>query len=215
MRGLLVRVRPRRHQFLLAAGWRRIQDALGVGAIEEDYDVIVVGAGSGGPVTAHGCASAGFNTLILEKSITPGDKVISGLIITFYGFLFAPPFIKDGNPSLQRPIRKVVNHFIKNGETYATDSSLWLPPPMCLTFSAYCMPMCVWLSDRAVGAGAELRTFITVVDLIMEQGKVKGVVTDKGEELRAKVVIGAAGTQDGLAMKAGLRHKLSPESLEL
>jgi electron transfer flavoprotein-quinone oxidoreductase len=184
-------------------------------AKKADYDVIVVGAGFGGPVAAHGCASAGLDTLMLEKSVVPGDKVISGLIIPFYGFLFAPPFIRDGNPPLQRPIRKVVNNFVRNGEIYATDKSLWLPPPLCLTYSAYCMPMCVWLADRAVEAGAELRTRTTVVDLIMEDGKVVGVVTDKGEEIKAKVVIDSAGTQDGLAMKAGLRGKLPPDSLEL
>ncbi len=181
----------------------------------EDYDVVVVGAGFGGPVAAHKCASAGLKTLVLERSITPGDKVVSGLVIPFYGFLFAPPFIRDGNPPLQKPIRKVVNHFVKNGEIYASDKSLWLPPPLALTYSAYCEPMCVWLADRAVEAGAELRTSTAVMDLIMEQDRVKGVVTDKGDEIRAKVVIDAAGTQDGLALKAGLRRKLPPDALEL
>ncbi len=184
-------------------------------ANKTDYDVIVVGAGFGGPVAAHGCASAGLDTLMLEKSVVPGDKVVSGLAIPFYGFLFAPPFIRDGNPPLERPIRKVTNHFIKGGETYATDKSLWLPPPFCLTYSAYCVPMCVWLADRATEAGAELRTSTAAVDLITENGKVAGVVTDKGEELRAKVVIDAAGTQDGLALKAGLRKKLPPDAIEL
>ena len=183
--------------------------------MKEDYDVIVVGAGFGGPVAAHGCASAGLDTLMLERSITPGDKVVSGLAIPFYGFLFAPPFIRDGNPPLQRPIRRVFNRFIKDGEIYATDSSLWLPPPFVLTYSAYCVPMCVWLADRAVEAGAELRTATAAVDLIMEGDKVKGVITDRGDEIRAKVVIDAAGTQDGLALKAGLRRKLPPEAIEL
>jgi flavin-dependent dehydrogenase len=186
-----------------------------VRTLKEDYDVIVVGAGFGGPVAAHGCASAGLDTLMLERSITPGDKVVSGLAIPFYGFLFAPPFIRDGNPPLQRPIRRVFNRFIKDGEIYATDSSLWLPPPFVLTYSAYCVPMCVWLADRAVEAGAELRTATAAVDLIMEGDKVKGVITDRGDEIRAKVVIDAAGTQDGLALKAGLRRKLPPEAIEL
>jgi len=188
---------------------------VGVREVGEEYDVVIVGSGFGGPVAAHKCASEGLDTLILERSITPGDKVVSGLVIPFYGFLFAPPFIRDGNPPLQRPIRKVNNRFIKNGEIYATDSSLFLPPPLALTYSAYCVPMCIWLADRAVEAGAELRTATTVVDLIMENGVVKGVITDRGDEIRAKVVIDAAGTQDGLALKAGLRSKLPPDALEL
>lgn len=183
--------------------------------MNEDYDVIVVGAGFGGPVAAHRCASAGLKTLMLERSITPGDKVISGLAIPFYGFMYAPSFIRDGNPPLQRPIRQVINNFIKDGEIYATDTSLWLPPPLALTYTAYCVPMCVWLADRAVEAGADLRTRTTAVDLVMEKGKVTGVVTDKGDTIRAKVVIDAAGTQDGLALKAGLRKKLPIDTLEL
>lgn len=184
-------------------------------SMNEDYDVIVVGAGFGGPVAAHKCASAGLRTLMLERSVTPGDKVVSGLAIPFYAFLYAPEFIRDGNPPLERPIRQVVNNFIRDGEIYAKDTSLWIPPPLVLTYTAYCVPLCVWLADRAVEAGTELRTRTTAVDLVMEDGKVAGVVTDKGDTIRAKVVIDAAGTQDGLALKAGLRKKLPTDTLEL
>ena len=54
----------------------------------EEYDVIVVGAGFGGPVAAKICADAGLSTLMLERAQNVGDKVISGLTIPFYGFLF-------------------------------------------------------------------------------------------------------------------------------
>ena len=56
----------------------------------EEYDVVIVGAGFGGPVAAKKCADAGLKTLMLERAEKAGDKVISGLTIPFYGFLFGP-----------------------------------------------------------------------------------------------------------------------------
>ncbi|AEG43369.1 geranylgeranyl reductase family protein [Isoptericola variabilis] len=41
----------------------------------DDADVIVVGAGPAGSATAHWCASAGLDVLLLEKASFPRDKV--------------------------------------------------------------------------------------------------------------------------------------------
>ena len=40
-----------------------------------DADVVVVGAGPAGSATAHWCASAGLDVLLLEKAAFPRDKV--------------------------------------------------------------------------------------------------------------------------------------------
>lgn len=181
----------------------------------EKYDVVVVGAGYGGPVAARKCAQAGLHTLLLERSRVPGEKVVSGLVIPFYGFLFGPDFIREGNPPIERPICKVINRFVRNGEIYSTDNSLRVPKPLALGYAAYCKPFCTWLADRAAEAGADLRTSTVAADLIMEGGAVKGVITDKGEEIRCSVLIDAGGTQNQLAIKAGLRRKYVPEALEL
>ncbi|MFX1588190.1 MAG: FAD-dependent oxidoreductase [Promethearchaeota archaeon] len=55
--------------------------------MDEEFDVIVVGAGFGGPVAAKMCTEAGLKTLMVERSENVGEKVISGLTIPFYGFL--------------------------------------------------------------------------------------------------------------------------------
>jgi flavin-dependent dehydrogenase len=179
------------------------------------YDVIVIGAGFGGPVAAKKCAEAGFTTLMIERSGIPGEKVISGLVIPIYGFLFGPEFIRNGNPPIERPICSVVNRFLKNGEIYATDKSLRVPKPITMGYAAYCKPFCTWLADKAVAAGANLRTSTTVTDLILEDGHIRGVITDKGERISAKVVIDAGGTQNPLSIKAGVRRKFDPEAIEL
>ena len=80
--------------------------------IQQEYDVIVIGAGFGGPVAARKCAGAGLKTLMLERSENPGEKVISGLTIPVYGFLFGPAFIRDGNPPVERPVDGIRNYII-------------------------------------------------------------------------------------------------------
>ncbi len=180
-----------------------------------EYDVIVVGAGFGGPVAAKKCAEAGLSTLMVERAEIPGEKVISGLVIPIYGFLFGPAFIREGNPPIERPITGVVNRLIKDGRIFDTDRTLTVPRPLALGYAAYCKPFCTWLADRAVESGAELRTSTTAREVILENGRVSGIVTDGGEELRCRVLIDAGGTQNQLSIKAGLRRKFSPEAVEL
>ena len=187
----------------------------------EIYDVVVVGAGFGGPVAAKKCADAGLKTLMLERSEKVGEKVISGLTIPFYGFLFAPAFIRDGNPPVERPVDGIINYIIKDIDAgdIEVDDSLRLPKPfspiMAFGYNAYCQPFCQWLAEKAVEAGAELRTAVTVVDVVREDGVIKGVVTDRGETIRARLVIDAEGSQGLLAVKAGVREKYPPEVISL
>jgi len=183
--------------------------------VAADYDVIVVGAGFGGPVAAKRCADAGLKTLIVERAGVPGEKVVSGLVIPIYGFLFGPDFIRDGNPPIERPICSVVNRIVKNGEISATDRSLRVPRPLALGYAAYCKPFCTWLADRAVESGAELLVSTTVTDVVLDHGNVVGIITDKGQEIRSKLVIDAGGTQNQVSLKAGLRKKFTPEAIEL
>ena len=184
-------------------------------AVDERHDVVVVGAGFGGPVAARKCAEAGLDTLLLERSEVPGEKVVSGLVIPVYGFLFGPAFIRNGNPPIERPICAVVNRLVKDGEIYFTDRTLRVPKPLTLGYAAYCKPFCTWLADKAMQAGAELRTSTAAVDVRRENGAVTGVVTDGGRRIGAKLVIDAGGTQNTLSIKAGLRKKYAAEAIEL
>lgn len=184
-----------------------------------DYDVIVVGAGFGGPVAAKECADAGLSTLMLERASTPGQKVISSCTIPFYGFLFGPKWIRDGEPPIERPVSGIRNFFVRNGSTYKVDNSFRVPGPLAprvaIGYTVYCRPFCTWLADKAVESGAELRTSVAAADLIKENGAVKGVVTDKGEELRCRLLIDAEGVQNLLATKAGIRQPYRPQAIEL
>ena len=187
----------------------------------DGYDVIVVGAGFGSPVAARKCAEAGLRTLMLERSARVGEKVISGLTIPFYGFLFGPDFIRDGNLPIERPVDGIINYIIKDIDSgdMEIDDSLRVPKPLspviAFGYNAYCRPFCQWEAEKALEAGAELRTSTTVTDLLREGGRVTGVLTDAGEEIGARLVIDAEGSQGLLAVKAGVREKYPPEVISL
>ncbi|TFG25403.1 MAG: NAD(P)/FAD-dependent oxidoreductase [Promethearchaeota archaeon] len=186
-----------------------------------DYDIIVIGAGFGGPVAAKICADAGLKTLILERSQNVGEKVISGLTIPFYGFLFGPDFILEGNPPFERPADGIVNYIIKSLEPYdiKIDDSLKIPKPLspiiAFGYHTYCKPFCEWLAKKACESGAELRTSTTVIEVIKEDEKIRGIITDKGEKIYSKIVIDAEGSQGLVAIKAGIRKKYPPEAISL
>lgn len=187
----------------------------------EEYDVVIVGAGFGGPVAAKKCAEAGLRTLMLERSEKVGEKVISGLTIPFYGFLFGPAFIRDGNPPIERPVDGIINYIITDIDAgdITIEDSLRIPKPLSpvisFGYNAYCQPFCQWEAEQAVAAGAELRTSTTVVDVLREDGRIAGVRTEQGEEIRARIVIDAEGSQGLLAVKAGVREKYPPEVISL
>ena len=187
----------------------------------ETYDVVVIGSGFGGPVAAKKCADAGLQTLMIERSTAVGEKVISGLTIPIYGFLFGPDFIRDGNPPFERPADGIINYIITDIDRgkIDIDDTLRVPRPLspviAFGYNTYCKPFCQWEAETAVRSGVTLRTSTTVVDVIRENGKVAGVVLEKGERIFAKIVIDAEGSQGLVAIKAGIRRKYPPEAISL
>jgi flavin-dependent dehydrogenase len=186
-----------------------------------EYDVIIIGAGFAGPVAAKRCADAGLKTLMIERSKNVGEKVISGLTIPIYGFLFGPAFIRDGNPPIERPVDGIINYILKDIDKVdiEIDDSLRIPKPFspiyAFGYNAYCKPFCEWEARKAIEAGAELRTSTVVTDVIMEEGYVKGIHTETGEKIRSRIVINAEGSQGLVAVKSGIRKRYPPETISL
>ena len=194
--------------------------AIGDKIMQQEYDIIVIGAGFGGPVAAKKCAEAGLKTLMLERSENPGEKVVSGLTIPIYGFLFGPSFIRDGDPPIERPvdgIRNYVIYDIKSEDIEIVEMRIPRPlsPIFAFGYNAYCKPFCTWEAQQAVNAGVELRTCTTAIDVIKEDGHIKGIVTDRGEVIRSRIVINSEGSQGILAVKAGVREKYPPQVISL
>ncbi|MFX1281863.1 MAG: NAD(P)/FAD-dependent oxidoreductase, partial [Promethearchaeota archaeon] len=66
-----------------------------------------------------------------------------------------------------------------------------------------------------IDAGSILKKSTTVIDLIKEDDCIKGVITDKGENIQCKIIINSEGSKGLLAIKAGIRGKYLPETISL
>jgi len=189
--------------------------------IQSSYDVVVVGAGFGGTAAAHYTARHGLSTLVIERAENIGEKIISGLTIPIYGFLFGPGFIRDGAPPVERPVDGIINYIvidIDRGDI-AIDDTLRVPKPLAPIFAfgynAYCADFCQWQADEAARVGATIISGMVVSDLIIEDGVVRGVVLEDGRTITAKIVINAEGSQGLLSVKAGIRKKYPPRVISL
>ena len=189
--------------------------------VRNSYDVVVVGAGFGGTAAAHHTARHGLSTLVIERAERIGEKIISGLTIPIYGFLFGPGFIRDGTPPVERPVDGIINYIVTDidREAIDIDDTLRFPKPLAPIFSfgynAYCADFCQWQADEAARVGATIVTGIVVADLLLEDGAVRGVVLEDGREITSKIVINAEGSQGLLSVKAGIRRKYPPRVISL
>jgi electron transfer flavoprotein-quinone oxidoreductase len=79
-----------------------------------------------------------------------------------------------------------------------------------LSFTATRAKFDKWLADQAEKAGAQLVNEVRVDNLVIESGRVKGIVAGQ-DKIPADAVIACDGTTTGLARKAGLVAMLEPE----
>jgi len=153
----------------------------------DEYDVAVVGAGPAGSVTAEGIAKEGWRTVLLEKSAYPGKDAVCGGMIT-----------------------------LRDTEEFGIDQSLiekrlfscvtyypWGSRVIRFPESAANIPITIQrkhldrhLAEKAVRAGAELRTRCRVRDVRrLDTGRMILDVVDDGirKEIASKLVVFADG----------------------
>lgn len=176
-----------------------------------EYDVIVVGAGCAGPAAAKKAAELGLKTLILEKSQVPGHKNVSGTCLN--GAALIDPdlhYLVEG--PVEREIREMRTHHINKDRTTIFHE---IPSEGILLLSVRRDHFDAWHTEQAKLAGAEVKLSTSVVDIIEEDGYVKGVITDSGEKFYSKVVIDAGGVNSIVGRKAGLIPKRTGTSMIL
>lgn len=157
------------------------------------YDVIVVGAGPGGSVTAKKCAQNGFRTLLLEKKRLPREKVCTGMIMG----LWAHNIIKQEFGEVPREVL-VEPH-------YLSGHMLHFPrvQPQVIEWRtpiAWRKDLDFWMNKRAKEEGVEIWDLTKVLG-VTQRGSECKVTIQKGEaqqELGARFVIGADGAASAL-----------------
>ena len=164
-----------------------------------DYNVIVVGGGPAGLMTAKSCAERGLKVCILEKDAEIGSPKRCAEGVSIRGF--------------ERAGLKPNPRFIAAKIDGAT---LWSPegkevPMMGGDASGYVLERKIFekfLAKDAIEAGSDCKVRTTVTDLMFEDGKVSGVKANcMGDilELTADVVVGADGIESKVGKIAGIK----------
>jgi 2-polyprenyl-6-methoxyphenol hydroxylase-like FAD-dependent oxidoreductase len=159
------------------------------------YDAIVVGARAAGSPTAMLLARKGYRVLVVDRSTFPSDTLSTHYIhqpgiasLRRWGLL--DRLIETGCPPV-RGMRFDVGPFALAAAPPASDG----------VAEGYCPRRTVLdslLLDAAADAGAEVRTGVSVDDLVLEDGAVAGI-RGEGVEERARVVVGADGRNSFVA----------------
>ena len=189
----------------------------------KEYDIVIVGAGPGGSLAAKEAAEKGLKTIFFERGRKPGEKNASGTGLgprLWREFDFMKELGPDVCPSI-REGRAARNYFVDNdGEvsgyimTKPTDSVTYEPARSWITLNCYRSEFDPWLAQFAVDAGAELKTSTLVTGLLKEDGKVIGVIDEKGEKYKG-FVIGADGVISMVAQQSGLRQRWKQEQVTI
>ncbi len=179
---------------------------------EEQFDVIVVGAGLAGLSAAYTLAKAGQAVLVIERGSTPGSKNVSGGRI----YTYALEKLEAGlaaNAPLERPVTHE-QIMLLDGQRAVTiaysDPALAQDRPQSYTVLRAVFDE--WFAGQVEAQGAFVAAGVHVDDLLIEDGCVAGVVAGE-DEMRARVVIAADGVNALLAQKAGLRPDLTPHEI--
>lgn len=175
---------------------------------EEDFDVIVVGAGIAGAVASYLLSNSGRSVLLIERGENPGEKNLSGGV--FYCRILEeifPNFIKEA------PVeRQIVRHstMLLNQQNHVTidyrDQRL---VENGNAVSVLRSKLDKWLVEQAEAAGTMFVPGMKVDQLLVENNRVVGVRIGE-DEMRAKVTVVADGVNSFLAIESGLREKAQP-----
>lgn len=179
---------------------------------EEKFDAIVVGAGLAGTAAALTMARAGMQVLVVEKGKTPGSKNVTGGRMYSHALAkLVPEFWTQGAP-IERWVTKEVITLLTGAD--ALDIAFDAPKMGSehISFNVLRAKFDPWFAKQAEGAGALVATDTRVDDLVIEDGRVTGIVTG-GDSFKADAVVMAEGANTLLTEKSGLRGPANPHTL--
>jgi len=174
------------------------------------YDVLIVGSGPAGSVTARFAAEGGAKVLVIERRQEIGVPVLCGEGIS----------------------RKIDEWNMIEGTRWIAGkmdgARIYSPDKTCVTIAAeqagnetgYVIYRDIFdqeLARLAIKAGAEYRLNTKAIEIIKEGGKIKGVKAesfDEELEIQCDIVVAADGVDSKVAQWAGINTRLNPKDLE-
>jgi digeranylgeranylglycerophospholipid reductase len=174
------------------------------------YDVVVVGSGPAGSITARFAAESGAKVLIIERRREVGTPVLCA-------------------EGISRRIDKY--NIIEKGNWIASNmdgARIFSPNRTMVKLTAdvagsetgYVLHRELFDKELARGAirsGAKIMLNTCTIDLIKEKGKIKGVRAkhfDDEFDIEADIVVGADGVESKVGRWAGMKTTLKPHDLE-
>ncbi len=178
--------------------------------MKERYDVIVVGAGPGGSITAKTCAEAGLEVLLIEKRQEIGDPVRC-----------AEGVGKEGLKRHIQPDNRWIAAEVKGSKILAPDGTeIKMSEEASSGKAGYTLERKVFdraLAQQAAMAGAEVMVKTRATGLLRKNGRVTGInAMYMGEmhEIRADIVIGADGVESKVGRWGGIDTSLKPGDID-
>jgi digeranylgeranylglycerophospholipid reductase len=178
---------------------------------EERYDVVVVGAGPAGSMTAKNAAERGLDVLLLERNQEIGVpvKCAEGVTQEIEQFV--------------TPDERWISAEVKGANIYAPDGTKVVMADEKMEEVGYVLERRLFdkfLASEAARAGAKVRVKTEAYGLIQEDGYAKGVsvrAMAEGETKRvhAQVVVGADGVESRVGRWAGINRRLRPSDLDV
>lgn len=168
-----------------------------------DFDVIVVGAGVAGCVTAHQLATKGHSVLLVERGQSPGSKNLSGGV--FYCRIMEeimPGFIDEA--PVERRITRNCLSFLSDTSFVNVDYGDARLGQSVTAVSVLRARLDEWLATKCEEAGVMLMSGVKVEELVMENERIVGIRAGD-DELRAHVVVAADGVNSFICRDAGIR----------
>ncbi|MBN2417671.1 NAD(P)/FAD-dependent oxidoreductase [bacterium] len=171
------------------------------------YDIIVAGAGPGGSWAAKAAAENGMSVLMLEKDREVGIPVRCAEGVSVQGLELAAGSVDA----------RWIAATITGARFVAPNGTVIDAYPDDRGYILHRRIFDSDLAERAVQAGARLQTNAFVCGLLLEGGRVCGVRCRCGGrtlDLKARIVIGADGTESRVGRWAGLDTRLPPALME-
>lgn len=177
--------------------------------MKDRYDVVVVGAGPGGSMTAKAAAKEGLDVLLIEKRQQIGDPVRC-----------AEGVNKEYLKEYIEPDPAWISAEVKGSRIYSPDGTMIeMSEELSGAEVGYVLERKVFdraLAREAALAGAEVMVKTMATGLLMEDGFVKGIRAEHmGEtyDIRADIVVGADGVESKIGRWGGIDTTLKPKDI--
>ena len=179
---------------------------------EERFEVIVVGGGLAGCAAAYSLAKAGVEVLLVERGNSCGSKNMTGGRLYGHSLKKLIPDFETRAPLERRITKEKVSLMSAGAATTIEFDCADLGGENAASYTVIRGKLDQWLADEAEKLGAAVVCGIRVDDLIVRNGRVRGIVAGE-DRMEADVVILADGVNSMLAQKIGMAKPLDPSKV--